>query len=89
MPNYNYHCKSCNHDFDDMFSIAERHTPETLPCPNCKDKCVELQMTAPSICTASRMDVTKSSKPQGDFRERMQQIKKHFKRDKHTNIPDF
>jgi putative FmdB family regulatory protein len=89
MPAYNYSCSSCEHEFEDIQSIAERHLPETLPCPNCFHKTVIMRIGAPAICSSHRLDAAKSSKPQGDFRERMQQIKKHFAKDKKANIPDF
>lgn len=89
MPSYNYRCSSCSHEFEDIKSMNERHAPQTLPCPNCSEITVSLQMAAPAICSAHRMEAAKTSKPQGDFRERMQQIKKHFAKDKKANIPDF
>ena len=89
MPLYTYICKDCHNEFDDMKSMAERHTPEQLPCPNCQKQSVSLKMQAPAICAAHRIDAAKAAKPRGDFRERMQQIKKSFAKDKSANIPDF
>lgn len=89
MPIYTYNCSSCGHEFDDMKSIDERNEPKTLPCPKCCEKTINLKMLAPAICLAHRLDATSSSKPQGDFRERMQQIKKNMSKDKAANIPDF
>jgi putative FmdB family regulatory protein len=89
MPSYNYRCDSCNHEFEDIKSMAERHVPQTLPCPKCSEKTVMLQMAAPAICSSHRISGTSSSKPQGDFVERMKQIKTNMKKDKHANIPDF
>jgi putative FmdB family regulatory protein len=89
MPSYNYKCESCNHEFEAIKSMSERHSPETLPCSNCNKITVMLQMAAPAICSSHRITGTKSSKPQGDFVERMKQIKQNMKKDRHSNIPDF
>lgn len=89
MPLYTYYCNSCESEFDDIRIIAERNVPETLPCPKCAEKTVNIKLAAPAICSAHRVDVAKSSKVQGDFKERMQQIKKNLSKDKNANIPDF
>jgi putative FmdB family regulatory protein len=89
MPSYNYKCDSCTHEFEAIKSMDERHLPETLPCPKCEQVTVMLQMAAPAICSSHRISGTASSKPQGDFVERMKQIKQTMKKDKHANIPDF
>jgi putative FmdB family regulatory protein len=89
MPSYNYRCDSCAHEFELIKSVDDRHGPQTLPCPECSEKTVMLQMAAPAICSSHRVSGTSSSKPQGDFIERMQQIKKGLSKDKRANIPDF
>jgi putative FmdB family regulatory protein len=35
MPLYDYFCSSCNSTWDEFHSIANRKTPEILPCPKC------------------------------------------------------
>jgi hypothetical protein len=48
-----------------------------------------LQLCAPMICSSHRMDVCKSSKPGGDFVERMKEIKKNFAKDPASTLSDY
>lgn len=51
MPTYDYRCTSCGHELGDLhFSIADRHTPSTKPCPNCDTiGTMELRIGAPGV----------------------------------------
>jgi putative FmdB family regulatory protein len=47
---YNYHCASCDHDFEKNISIEERDAPSKKPCPSCKKRGkVERVFKAPGI----------------------------------------
>ena len=35
MPNYDYHCKECHHEFTQMTLIADRDKPTINECPSC------------------------------------------------------
>lgn len=35
MPNYDYHCKECGHEFTRMTTIADRDKPNIDECPLC------------------------------------------------------
>ena len=45
MPSYGYCCPICNHAFDDMKRIADRHNAD---CPKCGMK-AELQVSCPAV----------------------------------------
>lgn len=32
---YNYACKDCEHEFDEMLKMDDRKIPEGKPCPQC------------------------------------------------------
>lgn len=75
MPTYDYICSKCEHKFDKICKIDNRHDSEKEPCPNCGVKsCVSISLSAPSLLSPFRVDGL--VKPKGDFKERMQQIKK-------------
>lgn len=35
MPTYSYQCKECDHSFEKMNSMSNRHLPLSEDCPNC------------------------------------------------------
>jgi len=35
MPNYDYHCKECHHEFTQMVPIDDRDKPTIGECPSC------------------------------------------------------
>lgn len=35
MPNYDYACKLCGHQFEEFHHMSDRLEPEALPCPDC------------------------------------------------------
>lgn len=78
MPTYYYKCSQCEHSFEDFYRIADRETPITEPCPNCKEEgSVELVICAVALCSPIAMGLVK---PKGDFKERMRQIKENHKK---------
>ncbi len=84
MPIYQYGCKSCKHTFTEHYKIDDRNIPITQPCPNCKvENQVEMHLGVPGIAFDSLV------KPPGDFRERMQEMKKKFKYDPYAKIKDY
>ena len=86
MPTYDYLCSSCEHRFEKICRIDDRQEPEKNPCPSCgKENAVSITMTAPSLVSPFRVEGL--VKPNGDFRDRMQQIKKLSGRK--NNIKDY
>lgn len=75
MPTYDYTCSKCEHSFEKICRIDNRLDAEKDPCPNCDAKeSIFLSLSAPSLVSPFRIDGL--VKPKGDFRDRMQQIKK-------------
>lgn len=75
MPTYDYVCSECNHTFERICKIDNRLDAQSESCPNCSSMgCVTLTLTAPSLMSPFRVEGL--VKPRGDFKERMQQIKK-------------
>lgn len=72
---YTYQCKSCKEEFDRLLSIARMHEPELEACP----KCLELSVTKIMNKTAMLQFEVNMTKPTGEFRELLQQIKKNNK----------
>lgn len=35
MPQYDYECQNCDHTWEEIKSVVERHKPLSNPCPNC------------------------------------------------------
>ena len=75
MPTYQYLCQLCGHEFDALRKIADRHIPETEPCPSCGEKAVEFKISAPLNSFADPVRLGRI-KPNQDFRETMKHIKK-------------
>ncbi|MBD3420462.1 MAG: zinc ribbon domain-containing protein [Chitinivibrionales bacterium] len=42
MPLYEYHCKKCNDDFEELVSVSAQHNPA---CPSCKSEETEKKMS--------------------------------------------
>lgn len=75
MPTYDYSCSKCKHTFEKICRIDNRQDAEKEPCPSCnKSDCVKLTLCSPSLVSPFRVDGL--VRPKGDFRDRMQQIKK-------------
>jgi putative FmdB family regulatory protein len=51
MPNYDYHCKSCDHTWERQLPIADRDTPLHEPCPHCAldELVIERLVAAPGV----------------------------------------
>lgn len=82
-PLYEYFCNSCDHEFEEHHSIADRKLPELSCCTKCKKKKIEQKLSSAGIAFDSKL------KPGGDFRERMKEIKKLHKYDRRANIKDY
>jgi len=52
MPVYQYHCRSCGHDFEHVEHISE-HGRSPRPCPKCKSTKVE-QLLSPFFAKTAR-----------------------------------
>lgn len=84
MPTYRYYCYSCGKVWEEIRKIDERLEPTKNPCPECGAKSgkkkksgspsgVDMLICAPAIGDSVRLGITK---PRGDFREVLKQIKK-------------
>lgn len=50
MPNYDYKCAGCDHDFEVLLvSVAEGAAIERQACPKCKKRKVQRVIGAPAI----------------------------------------
>lgn len=67
MPNYEYQCRRCNHQWEDIQTISNRDRPLEHPCPQCGELEVERGWNH-----APTMGVDASVKPTGAFKERME-----------------
>lgn len=88
MPTYNYACKACEHCFEKILKMDERHTPTENPCPNClAQNSIYIEMSAPALLSPFRVDGLKRPPPQ--FREKMQKIKSDLPPRLRKNIKDY
>lgn len=78
MPFYSYKCLECDHDFDSLRKIDDRHQPATEPCPSCGvTGKVELRIVgAPGLGDALRLGV-KGYGVDSEFKEVLQRIHKN------------
>lgn len=83
MPFYEYRCNKCEHIFEEMHRMSERDTPCNSPCPNCGENTIEISISAGYFM------FDKSLRPQGDFREVMQKVKKAHKFDRKAKVKDY
>ena len=47
MPIYEYHCESCNYQFEELFPVSKRDEPLELPCPECNEKNIRKGISVP------------------------------------------
>lgn len=73
MPYYDYFCSGCDHEFNEYHKIADRNIPSEKPCPKCGEARIQQKIGAPGIGDPVRLGL---KKPQGTFREVMQEMKK-------------
>jgi putative FmdB family regulatory protein len=71
MPYYDYICDACQNIFEEKHLIAERKTPEGLPCPSCGESQVKLTMSSPGLADPVRLG---RHKPPEGFREVLHKI---------------
>lgn len=70
MPNYEYECRLCAHQWDDIQTIANREKPCTEPCPHCGERGVQRGWSH-----SPTMGADAGKKPPKHFRERMNQMR--------------
>jgi putative FmdB family regulatory protein len=75
MPNYDYRCESCGHEFEEMLRISKREEPTKIPCQMCEGKVNQ----SPSVPYFGYDNIkTKYSKKEpGWFTDRMKDIKRN------------
>jgi putative FmdB family regulatory protein len=76
MPTYAYHCKCCDHHFEESHTIANRHLPVENPCPKCStERQVEQIFVMPGI--VSGVGTLGNKAPEG-FKDRLREMKKKY-----------
>lgn len=73
MPLYDYQCKSCGHEFTNVFKIDDRKVPESEPCPECKETGSVIHSIKPVRFKADTLP--KNHKGYGQFKEVMENVK--------------
>lgn len=74
MPIYVYKCYSCEHVFEELRVISQRHEPTENPCPNCSEEGnIETQIQAAAITSS---DGNFLSKVPDGFKDRLRDMKK-------------
>ena len=81
MPTYNYKCKKCEHEFEEMLSISRRKEPTEVPCerqlhraaPICGGE-IKMKAVAPGIGDPLKLGLIK---PDGRYVEKLKEIKKN------------
>lgn len=70
MPNYEYECAACTHQWEDIHTISNRDAPCALPCPHCGER---------QVCRGWRssptMGVDAALKPHPAFVEGMERVR--------------
>ena len=46
MPLYRYHCRACDHRFEELVSARERSVVTAIPCPTCAATDTEREPTS-------------------------------------------
>ena len=73
MPYYDYHCTSCEHEFELNMRISERKKPTEEPCPNCSKSTVIQKLASPYHGDPWHFA---GKKPDDGFKDRLKEIKK-------------
>ena len=81
MPTYNYKCKKCEHEFEEMLSISRRKEPTEVPCerqlhraaPICGGE-IKMKAVAPGIGDPLKLGL---KKPDSRYVEKLKEIKKN------------
>lgn len=73
MPNYDYICTKCNHEFSEFQYMKDIHVPCEKPCPKCKKKGVQTKIGTPLLHSGRGM-----TKPPRAWREKLQGLKKYY-----------
>lgn len=87
MPTYEYYCKSCGNEFEDILRVSDREDPTKEPCKECQAMTISIKMSSPA--TISPFALSGLKKPRSDFKDRMKQIKTAMKYDKSTKLKDY
>jgi putative FmdB family regulatory protein len=75
MPLYEYRCRNCNHEFEQVVSISNRYGPTEAVCTKCNLPEVELVISTPAVISPFALDGLK--KPSIEFKQRMAEIKQN------------
>lgn len=62
MPQYDYKCSNCSFHFEQFEKVKDRNKPCKKPCPNCKEKKIEILIGMPAVCDPIRIGVKKPDK---------------------------
>jgi putative FmdB family regulatory protein len=77
MPAYDYICKTCGLEFEEIVTIDKRHEPCKAPCDYCEQveaQCeIEIKVASPFIGDPIRQGL---KKPDRAFNDKLKEIKK-------------
>ena len=71
MPLYDYECKACGNQFDELIPMREREKPTKAKCIECGKKKVVQVLTQMAIGDSIRLGVTK---PSSEFKDVLTKI---------------
>jgi len=75
MPSYDYHCDTCENDFEIFMSISKRHEPINEECS--KNNCsLKLKVSSPTI-GYDNFSLT-GKKPDEGFRDKLREMKRNI-----------
>jgi putative FmdB family regulatory protein len=79
MPLYDFECESCNHFYEEFYTIAEMDKPLNEPCPFCKVKGKIIRIVGSArVVDPIMLESTKGRlRPTKEFTEVMTRIKKN------------
>jgi putative FmdB family regulatory protein len=83
MPNYDYKCSSCQHQFEQFQKIDDRKKPCKLACPSCnQSSTIDLVIGAPAVCDPVKIGTKKTDK---GWKEVLDKVRKANPRTRITN----
>ena len=73
MPIYEYHCESCEHEFEELLHVSKRGEPLEEPCPECNEKTIKKGVSLTIMGADATLTLNKQCP---GFTNKMEQIAK-------------
>ena len=73
MPIYEYHCESCNYEFEELLPVSKRDEPLESPCPECDEKNIRKGISIPLTGADANLTIEKQCP---GFTKKMEEIAK-------------